>query len=411
MNNYNEYILKNTSILDVNNGNINDNLDIYIKDGLIKSIGKNLNKNINVECIDLLGNLIIPGLIECHAHICSFGMTEYPKSLPSLNTAYAIKELEEMLMRGFTTLRDAGGADYGYKLAINKKLINGPRLFISGAPISQTGGHGDNRQIGENTINCPCSINANMFVVADGVDSVRLAAREQIRKQVDHIKIMGSWGVASPSDTIESIQFTFDEIKAVVDEAKRFNKYVLCHAYNPTSIVNAVTAGVRTIEHGNLIDDDSASIMKKTKSFLVPTLITYSKIVKEGAKNGLPEYHIQKGKEVEKYGLKSLDIAKHYGIKMGFGTDLFKNPSHYQNEEFLIRSEVLTNLEIIQSATIINAEIVNLKNKIGQIKENFIADYIVLKESPIDDINILNSPDNEFLIIAKDGVIVKNILK
>ena len=150
--NTNQYLLKNTSILDVTNGTISDKLDIFIKNGVIIRIGKNLSNEINADYIDLLGNLIIPGLIECHAHVCSFGMTEYPKTLPSLNTVYAINELEEMLMRGFTTLRDAGGADFGHKLAIERKLIKGPRLFVSGAPISQTGGHGDNRHIGDNSI-------------------------------------------------------------------------------------------------------------------------------------------------------------------------------------------------------------------------------------------------------------------
>ena len=213
--------------------------------------------------------------------------------------------LEGMLRRGFTTVRDAGGLDAGITSALDRGLIKGPRVFRSGRVISQTGGHGDLEPVSHHPQLCACAIRTTAFShIADGADAVRRAVREELKAGAHHIKIMAGGGVATPYDPIDMVQYTADEMRAAVEEASARRTYVSAHAYIPESITRAVTAGVRTIEHGNLIDEAAARVMAERGAYLVPTLVTYDQIAELGKSLKFPEESLRKLGDVLDRGLR-----------------------------------------------------------------------------------------------------------
>ena len=220
--------------------------------------------------------------------------------------------MRAMLMRGFTTLRDTGGADWGMKSAVEEGLFVGPRLFIAGQPLSQTGGHGDYPQAHPDRRSpAPAAAaSTGSARVADGVPDVIRAARDELRKGADHIKIMVSGGVASQADPLESLQYRMDEIEAAVEEATRWGSYVCAHAYSAQAIERAMRGGVRTIEHGNLIDAPTARLMAEKGAYIVPTLVAYDALKRRGADYGLSSYSLAKNEMVLDAGLRSLEICR-----------------------------------------------------------------------------------------------------
>ena len=265
--------------------------------------------------------------------------------------------LEAMLRRGFTTVRDAGGADWGLAEAVRRGLVQGPRIFFSGRTLSQTGGHGDFQPRTDAPGLCACQIHSNGFShVADGVPAVRKAAREELRRGATQVKIMASGGVASPSDPIWNLQYSTEELRAIVEEAEGWRTYAMAHAYTPEAITRAVEAGVRSIEHGNLIDRATADRMARKGAYLVPTLVTYYALDEFGRKLGFPEASQRKVRDVLDAGLASLEICREAGVPVGFGTDLLGETHEQQSREFSIRAQVLSPAEVIRSATLVNAE-------------------------------------------------------
>src|SRR6185295_7580506 len=250
------------------------------------------------------------------------------ESMPlTLLTAKASVLMRQMLDRGFTTVRDTGGADWGIKQAVENGTLPGPRLFISAQAIGPTGGHTDARrrtQFGKGEqLGCHCC-DALSFItgIADGVDGVRYAVREQMRQGADQIKIMLSGGVASPWDPLDSLQFSVPEIQAAVEEAHSFGRYVCAHAYSAEAITRGVTHGVRTIEHGNLIDDAAAKLMAERQAFVVANLVTYYKMREQGRELGLSAREVEKNELVIEGGLRSLEICKRAGVPVAYGSDL-----------------------------------------------------------------------------------------
>src|SRR5437762_5606244 len=227
-----------------------------------------------VETIVLKGRTLMPGLTDAHVHMCAVEgnvAEQHRYNPPSLIGAKALRRIEQALQQGFTTVRDAGGADYGFREAVSSGLYPGPRLLVSGRVLSQTGGHGDKRRRAEWIEPIDCCLGM-VGVIADGPDEVRRAAREQLRHDVDQIKVMASGGAMSPGDELDTTQYTVDEMRAAVEEARAAGKYVLAHAYSPSAVRSAVQAGVRSIEHGNLIDAAVAKEIKKAGAFVVPTM-------------------------------------------------------------------------------------------------------------------------------------------
>jgi imidazolonepropionase-like amidohydrolase len=318
--------------------------------------------------------------------------------------------LRDSLLRGFTTIRDMGGADAGLRRAVEEGLFPGPRLFVSGRPLSQTGGHGDMRNPADACPACALRAEANMMVVADGVDGVRRAAREEIRRGVDQIKIMASGGISSPSDPVDYDQYSDEEITAAVDEARRAGKYVAAHAYMSSAIARAVSLGVRTIEHGNFLDEATARVMAERGAILVPTLVVYRRVVRHAAEIGISAFHLAKAEEVLATGTRSLEIAHRAGVKMALGTDLFRAPKQYQAEELQIRAEALPVAEVLRSATIIGAEVVRKPHELGRVAEGYLADLLVVDGDPLSDLGLLQDQGAHLSMIFKGGEVVNDTL-
>jgi imidazolonepropionase-like amidohydrolase len=308
-------------------------------------------------------------------------------------------------------VRDTAGGDWGMQIASDTGLVDGPRLFISGMAISQTGGHGDFRQRVDHGEPCGCAHMLNgIGRIADGVPEVRRAARDEIRLGADQIKVMASGGVASVADPIHFLQYSVEELEALVDEARRAGTYVMAHAYTADAIARCIAAGVRTIEHGNLLDEPTARMMAERGAYLVPTLSTYFALAEHGAALGFPEDGLQKLKDVLSVGTKSLEIARAAGVKMGFGTDLLGELQVHQSGEFAIRAAVLSPAEIIRSATLIGAEILAMEGRLGIVAPGAFADLLAVDGNPLDDLRLLQDDGAHLALIVKDGAIVKNNL-
>ena len=264
-----------------------------------------------------------------------------------------------------------------------------PRFFFCGRAFSQTGGHGDSRAPHEPEDYCGCQGRGALADRVDGVDALRKASREALGQGAHHLKIFMSGGISSPSDPIWYQQFAEDEIAAVVDEAARRGRYVAAHAYTSASIARAVRLGVRSIEHGNLIDSETAALVAKAGAFVVPTLATYEAFERFGAESGAPPHTLAKLAEVKEKGLEAIQICRRAGVRLGFGTDLLGRLHHYQRDEFRLRSAVETPFEILQSATSVNAALLNMEGKLGVIAPGAYADLLILDGNPLADISIL----------------------
>jgi imidazolonepropionase-like amidohydrolase len=406
-------IFENAKLLDCSTQNTLLFGHVAVDEGIIVEVSDIPIKSASAIRFDLRGSTLMPGLIDAHAHVTLIesDMTKLRDMPVSLLAARAGVLMKKMLMRGFTTVRDTGGADWGLKQAVSEGSLIGPRLFISARGLSQGGGHGDHRTRTQGFSPCACSDARQMTsVVADGKPAVIAASREQQRQGADQIKIFVSGGVASQYDPLNSVQYSSEELEAVVDEARRWGIYVCAHAYSADAIMHALSAGIRTIEHGNFIDHACAEKMSRDGAYIVPTLITYEAMHRVGARTGLSAESLRKLEVVRSVGLKSIEICRQAGAKVGFGTDLLGNLEAFQSEEFLIRAEGETPFEIIKSATVINAEIIRQQDKLGVIKNGAIADLIVVDGNPLEDLNLLQHQGRHMNIIMKDGVIHKNNL-
>jgi len=364
-----------------------------------------------VETLDLKGRTPMAGLTDAHVHVCAVeGNTaeQHRHNPPSLVMAKALRRIEQALMQGYTTVRDAGGADYGLREAVSSGLFPGPRLLVSGRVLSQTGGHGDKRRRSEWIAPVECCVGM-IGVIADGPDEVRKAAREQLRHDVDQIKIMASGGAMSPSDELDTTQYTVDEMRAAVEEARAVGKYVLAHAYSPSAVRNAVQAGVRSIEHGNLMDEAVARELKKAGGFLVPTMVTYEAIWREGKSYGVSEHQLQKINMAREKSVDGLRHAYRAGCKIGSGSDLLGDMQAQRTVEFELKAQVMKPMEVLLSATRVNAELFRMEKEIGSVEPGKYADLIVVKGNPLRDLRIFQNPANLHLIM-KAGEIYKRTL-
>lgn len=406
-----DLVLTNARLLDPAAGTLQPGTSIVIREDVIADVGTDWPGIEGARSIDLGGRIVMPGLIDCHVHVTAVRLDLSPtRQLPaSLVTAGASHIMRAMLMRGFTTVRDAGGADRGLKLAVEQGLFVGPRLFISGRAISQTGGHGDFRpQIDQPDPGAFEHWQNGIGRIADGVPEVRRAARDEIRLGADHIKIMASGGVASAADPIDFLQYSVEELDAFVDEARRAKTYVMAHAYTAEAVARCVEAGVRSIEHGNLIDERTAALMAEREAFLVPTLVTYEALAREGRQLGFSEVGLDKLQKVLEVGATSLGIAKAAGVKMAYGTDLLGDLHRCQSDEFAIRGRVLSAAEIVRSATVVGAELLRMAGRLGVVAPGAFADLLVLDANPLDDLGLLGGQGEGLRAIMKGGVFVKD---
>lgn len=387
--------------------------DVLAQDGHITQIGPKLTPPAGTQIIDATGKTVMPGMIDCHTHIVASQLNlGLNANLPNaLATLRAVPILAGILMRGFTTVRDAGGADWALSEATRTDVVDGPRIFLAGRALSQTGGHGDFRARNDILDPCACVQKVgNIGRVVDGVDNVRLAVREEIQKGATQIKIMASGGVASPNDPIHFLGYSEAEIRAIVEEASNAGTYVMGHAYTPQAITRAVQFGVRTIEHGNLVDAATAQVMHDHQAFMVPTLITYEALANEGLGLGFPPESVAKIEAVRGDGKKALEILAKAGVKMGLGTDLLGALHRHQSEELKLRADILGNGMTIQQATLVGAEIIRMTDKLGVVKVGAIADLLVVDGNPLTDISCLLGQGDHIEVIIKDGKTYKTSL-
>jgi imidazolonepropionase-like amidohydrolase len=384
-------LLRNALLLDPTEGGYVEG-DIRCADGRIVEVGTGLDDP-DVRTEDVRGAVVMPGLVDAHVHVTALtaDLGSIPALSPTYVAAHSARIMGQMLDRGFTTVRDVAGADYGLADAQAEGLIRGPRLLFCGRALSQTGGHGDGRSRGTHAHDDhPCC--AGLSRVADGVDAVRTAARDELRKGAHHIKVMASGGVASPTDRIDSTQYSAEELRAVVEEAEAANRYVTAHAYTARAVNRALELGIRSIEHGNLLDDRSIELFREHDAFLVPTLVTYWALKEEGREHGLPESSWRKVDEVLGAGLGALERASRGGVKLAYGTDLLGGMHRHQKHEFRLRAEVQQPLDVIRSATSTAADLVNMAGEIGTLQPGAHADLLVLDGDPLADIGVLVEP-------------------
>lgn len=381
-----------------------------------------VNKSANTIVIDGKGKFLMPGLIDAHAHT-TMDAIALPLALASdvgYINLYAANSAEKQLLRGFTTVRDAGGASFSLKKAIDQGLIKGPRIYPSGATISQTSGHGD-FGMPTDVPRVPGQLSylerTGMTMIADGADQVLLRTREQLRNGASQIKIMAGGGVASSYDPLDVAQYTEEEIGAAVKAAAAWNTYVTVHAYTPTAIQAAIKAGVKCIEHGQLADDATAKIMAEKGIWwsLQPFLDDEDAIpFPEGSDSRKKQLQMVQGTD------NAFQLAKKYKIKTAFGTDcLFDGKlAARQGAQLAKLVRWYTTFEVLNMATAQNAELLALSGprnpypkKLGVIEEGAYADLILVDGNPLQNINLIADPEKNFLIIMKDGIVYKNSLR
>jgi imidazolonepropionase-like amidohydrolase len=354
--------------------------------------------------IRLAGRCVLPGLIDAHVHAAAVDADIGAQSRRRYESEVAVLAgvaLEEMLARGFTTVRDAGGVDAGFRRAIEQGAITGPRLLVSGRPLSQTGGHGDQRSATDYNDHGDCGQHVGLVhAIADGPDEVRRTTREELRRGADQIKVMASGGVVSPTDRLESVQYSLEELSSAVAAAEAAGTYVLAHAYTPASIAVCVEAGVRSIEHGNLLDEPTAKLMAEHGTFLVPTLVTYEKLHDEGARYGVPKESLDKLARIVDAGLESLTIAAGAGVRIASGSDLLGPMRRYQGDEIGIKARAVGAMAAIIAATRTNAELLGMEREIGTIEIGKRADLVAA------DGDVLEHPG----LLGRDGGVVLVLL-
>jgi imidazolonepropionase-like amidohydrolase len=404
-------VFRSARIFDGASEKLIEGKDVVIAGGLIENVSvPDRKSDKKSEVIDCSGCVLMPGLIDAHVHVYTAGLnlTRVAQLPMSYLAHYASGFLHACLDRGFTTLRDVGGADVGLANAIRDGLLGVvPRLFYGGRVISQTGGHGDFRS-GDHALDgvvcCGCSFHSDhLAVVADGVDAVRRAVREELRRGASHIKIMGSGGVASPTDPLDRCQYSDDEIRAAVDEASRAGSYVAAHCHPAEAVRRAAAFGVKSIEHATLIDRETAEFVAESGAFAVPTMATLFALLDQGETLGLPVASVEKLRKIGDSAIASLEIMKRAGVKMGFGTDLLGALHVRQSTEFTLRAQALPAIDILRAACSVNAELMGQAGRLGCIRKGAAADLLVIQGNPLEDISLLAGEHRGITMIMKDG--------
>ena len=362
------------------------------------------------EIVDCGNRVLMPGLIDCHFHAygVSFSFYELDRMPRELLAQHGAKTMRDTLHRGFTTIRDAAGADIGLWLALEQGLIEGPRLFYPGRALSQTGGHGDMRPGDQiDATACACGYMGSLTVTADGPDEVRKAVREELRKGAHQIKIFISGGVVSPTDPLWMPQYSDEEVRAAVEEAATRRTYVMAHCHTDDGARRCVDLGVRTIEHGSEILDDTAAAIAEAGAYVVPTLSVMHVIKDYSGQLGLPSGSHGKILRVHETMLAAMETCARHGVKLGLGSDLLSHEyMKLQGREFAYRGEVHSPLEVLRSATTVNAEILREEGRLGCISPNAHADLLVLDGDPMKDLSLFADASN-IPVIMKAGEFVR----
>ena len=410
-------VLKNFQFIDVINKKLVPNASLIIEGDRIKDVFSDTPTDEHAGMvIDCKGQTLLPGLIDAHIHaeIVDENFDAQQRSnFPSMLAIKGAKVLEETLEQGFTTARDAGGADPGFREAIKQGLIKGPRLFVSGASLSQTGGAADCR-LPTDLYDQPKYYTGYVTRVCDGIDALRHEAREQLRQGVDQIKIFASGGASTPDDdvaSLESSQYSLEEIETVVFEAESAGKYVMAHCYSNRGARMCAKAGVRSIEHGTLLNRESAKMLRDANVYLVPTIVTYETLSLKGKEMGISDAFLKKVDYIKNISLEALDIANQEGVQIGSGSDLCSGLQGYKGMELELQSRVMGPMDAIVAATLTNARILRQEKSLGTIEKGKYADMILVNGNPLEDISLVQNYQEKITLIMKGGEIFKNTVE
>lgn len=388
------------------NGTAFEARDLHIVDGLVAerpapgaetSDAAGHDGNIlDGRTLDGTGQYVIPGLIDAHFHAYATSMDGMenergPLSYAAIN---GTRRLEKALRRGFTTVRDVAGGDIGLARSIEVGLFDSPRYHFTGPALSQTGGHGDPRAAHVDI----CFSHGHMCEVVDGVDALRFAVRDRLRKGAHAIKIMTSGGVFSLADPLRIPQYSPEEIRVVVEEAARRGSYVAAHAYSSEAVIHSIENGVRSIEHGNLIDTATAARMADAGAFLVPTLAAYDAMDRRGAEIGLNVISLEKNTEVLSKGQEAIQFALAAGVTVGFGSDLMGDLEDDQLRGVLLQTNASGPLETLRSMTESNAKLIG-DPKLGHLGTGAYGDAVVLSANPLEEPQALWDMDARVAVI------------
>jgi imidazolonepropionase-like amidohydrolase len=404
-----EIIFNNCRIFDGADISPSAGMAVLVEDGRIREISDQPLTAANARIIDAAGRVLMPGLIDAHYHalLADLNVSNLDIMPPSLLHQHAHVNLKAALGRGFTSVRDAGGADIGLVRAVDEGLIKGPRIFHSGKALSQTGGHGDMRAA-THFEPCACATyHGPICVVADGVDEVRKAVREELRKGATQIKLMVSGGVLSPSDPVWMDQYSEAEIRAAVEEAATRRTYVMAHAHTANAARRCVDYGVRSIEHGTLIDLETAEYVAASDAYVVPTLSTIHMMKEKGPDLGLQKIFADKLGTLFEDAQQAVRVCQDAGVKLGLGSDLIGPLHEYQSMELALRAEITSPLDALRAATRTNAALLMREGVLGTIAEGAIADLLLVDGDPLENIDLLQHQGTHLSMIMKDGEIHK----
>jgi imidazolonepropionase-like amidohydrolase len=422
-------LIKNVNVWDGTSDKLKKGFSVLVENNLIKQVGKNISAPDNARIIDGGGKTLIPGLSDAHVHLsATMGGGALRNDTHWMYSAIrTAKAAENFLMLGFTTVRDLGGPVFGVKRAVDEGLIPGPRIYPSGAYISQTSGHGDFRNANEPSVQLSggqrhTADQLGWSFVVDGVPEVLKAARENLRKGATQLKVMAGGGIASDFDPIHSVQFTSEELEAAVQAAADWDTYVAVHIYESKGAIRSLNAGVKCLDHGHLLNEEVIKLIKEKNAWLVPQAFwtdTPASFWVPG-KDKIPDALNKKIQPVLEGTDTVFKLSKKHNINVGFGSDAYGDLGYekYALEEFTSRMKWYSPLEILKQATSGNARLLSLSGKInpykegklGVIKAGAYADLLIYEGNPLENIEIVAHPEKYLKLIMKDGQVFKNQL-
>ncbi|WP_430786533.1 amidohydrolase family protein [Virgibacillus flavescens] len=409
-------LIKNGLLIDGNGGDPQIGSVVVVESNRITFVGSEENYPMTGEekVVDAAGGAILPGFIDTHVHV----MMEFSPIAERLATPFSLmyykaaKYLESTLHAGITSVRDALGADLGIKKAVEDGLIAGPRLQLSINALTITGGHGDGYTISGNTTDLlPSDYPGMPNGRCDGVEEVRKKTREMLRAGAEVIKVHATGGVLSATDHPEFTQFSLEELKTIVEEGHfRKGVKVMAHAQGAEGIKNAVRAGVHSIEHGIFIDDEAVELMKGNDTFLVPTLLAPVAVLETAKDVGMPDTAVSKSREVIEHHKASFEKAHKAGVKIAMGTDagVMKHGTNLRELGLMVEGG-MTPMESIVASTQTAAACLGWGDQVGTLEPGKLADIIIVKGNPLEDIYSLADNDTVQVVI-KDGKFEKNLL-
>lgn len=383
--------------------------EVLVEGERIREVGTAISVR-EARRVDAGGRFLMPGLIDAHYHANtpSYDFYATDRMPPALLAAHAARLLSGALDRGYTTLRDAGGGDYGLWAAIEQGLIDGPRYFYPGRAITQTGGHADMRRR-DFVEPCGCAVSGVLGQCVDGPDAMRHVVREEFRRGAHQIKIFVSGGASTDLAPLWMAHFSDAEIAVAVEEAARRRSYVMAHCHTDDGARRCVALGVRTIEHGSLISPETARLVAEAGAYVVPTLSAGELIAGHAAELGLPPSAADRIREVNDASLRAIEACAAAGVKLGLGCDLHGHEFvRTQGRELMLRGEVQPAIEVLRSATAINAEIVQRPGELGAIREGALADILLVDGDPMADLSVFVHSAETVAMVMKGGRIVRS---